>query len=215
MAETPEHRDTIVALDLSFAANPMVYVSGNMFIYYVMGDRRRCLAPDVFVVRGIPKQRQPPRRRYLTWEEGKGPDMVIEFTSVSTREEDIDDKLELYRDALKVPEYFLFDPYEEYLEPSLQGHRLVNGQWVAIEPVGGRLPSEILGLHMERSGDDLRLYNPATGGWLPLAREERELREQAEEERRRAEAGAARAHAEIERLRRELEELRRQLPSAP
>jgi Uma2 family endonuclease len=247
MAETPHHRqnmtNTIEALDLHFANDPMVYVSGNMFVYYVEGDHRKHLAPDAFVVRGVPKHRQPDRRRYLVWEEGKGPDVVIEITSESTREEDIDDKMRLYRTELKVREYFLFDPYEEYLEPSLQGHRLVNGQWVPIQPIDGRVPSEVLDLHLERTGDNLRLYSPATGKWLLIPREmyefgaragadlrraeaawrqeeaERQRAEaawrHAETERQRAEEARRQADAEIERLRRELEELRRLRPPAP
>ena len=67
--------------------------------------------------RGIPKHRTPERRRYLVWEEGKGPDVVIEFTSASTEEEDRETKMRIYRDVLRMKEYFLFDPYAEYLEP--------------------------------------------------------------------------------------------------
>jgi Uma2 family endonuclease len=60
----------------------------------------------------------------LVWEEGKGPDLVIELTSPSTRHEGLDKKFKLYRDTLHVGEYFLLDPFEEYLKPSLQGYRL-------------------------------------------------------------------------------------------
>jgi Uma2 family endonuclease len=204
MAETPHHRqnmtNTIEALDLYFAGDPMVYVSGNMFIYYAQGDRRKHLAPDVFVVRGVPKHRQPDRRRYLVWEEGKGPDVVIEITSESTREEHIDDKMLLYRTALPVQEYFLFDPYEEYLEPSLQGRRLMSGRWVPIQAIDGRVPSEVLGVHLERSGDNLRLYNPATGKWLLIPREMYEFGERAGADLRRAEEAWRQAEAERQRV---------------
>ncbi|HJT77947.1 MAG TPA: Uma2 family endonuclease, partial [Gemmataceae bacterium] len=176
MAETPQHRqnmtDTIESLGVWFAEDSQVYVSGNMFIYYVPGDRLRHVSPDVFVVRGVPKL--PERRRYLVWEEGKGPDLVIEFTSESTREEDMDDKLSLYRDTLRVQEYFLFDPFAEYLEPPLRGHRLRGGRYVPIRPVQGRLPSKVLGLHLERDGRQLRLYDPTTGRRLLTPAEEHE-----------------------------------------
>ncbi len=72
----------------------------------------------------------------------------------------------LYRDVLRVPEYFLFDPYEEWLEPRLRGYRLRQGRYAAIRPVAGRLPSKILGLHLERHGQLLRFHDPATGKWL-------------------------------------------------
>src|SRR5262249_17421827 len=104
MAETPRHRqnmtDQIAMLDAWFADELLVYVSGNMFVYYVRGDRNKHLAPDVFVVRGVRKDK--PRKTYRIWEEGKSLDAVIELTSQSTREEDEEDKFVLYRDELKV-----------------------------------------------------------------------------------------------------------------
>jgi len=231
MAETPQHRkimtDTIETLDYYFAADPNVYVSGNMFVYYVPGDRLRHVAPDVFLVRGIPKETG--RRRYLCWEEGKGPDFIVEVTSESTREEDLDDKFDIYQDWMKVPEYFLFDPYGEYLKPPLRGYRLIAGVYQPIESVDGRLPSDVLGLHLERHGGQLRLHDPRSGRWLPTPLERADNAEaaqaaaeaaQAAAEAARAAAEAARgrelaartkAEAEAESLRSELEELRRQL----
>ena len=72
----------------------------------------------------------------------------------------------LCRDVLKVPEYFMFDPRAEYLDPPLQGFRLNGGDYIPIEPVAGRLPSEVLGLHLERDGQHLRFFDPATGLYL-------------------------------------------------
>ena len=44
MAETPLHRDNMIAmldvLRARFAPDPMVYISGNMFLYYVPGEKR-------------------------------------------------------------------------------------------------------------------------------------------------------------------------------
>src|SRR5262245_46870281 len=64
----------------------------------------------------------------------KAPDLVIELTSESTSEEDLDEKFQLYQDVLKVGDYFLFDPLDEYLQPSLKGYHLKKGRYVAIEP---------------------------------------------------------------------------------
>ena len=127
------------------------------------------------------------------WEEGHAPDLVVEFTSETTREEDQATKRAIYQDVLRVAEYFLFDPFEEYLHPRLQGFRLAKEGYRPIRPVKGRLPSKVLGLHLEASGDILRLYDPAGGRWLPTPPEQRE---------------------EIERLRRELDELRRRSPGS-
>ena len=96
-------------------------------------------------------------------------------------------------------EYFLFDPEQEYLKPSFQGYRKVKDPFRPIKPVAGRLPSKVLGLHLEWDGKYLRLWNPSDGGRLPTPGE----RAEAEAER------ANQAEEEVERLRRELEQLRR------
>jgi Uma2 family endonuclease len=225
MAEPPLHRD--VMLDLiamqkaHFAAEPDVYVSGNMMMYYVEGNPEKSVSPDVFVTRGIPKL--PERDIYQIWREGKGPDVVIEVTSRSTARIDQRRKFDLYRDVLKVREYFLFDPRERTLAgASLAGFRLVQGEYQFIPKAGGRLVSEVLGLHLEPSGEQLRLYDPGRNAYLPTPAEiraalEREsaLRLAAEEQVQREAALRLAAEAEVERLRSELEALRRVTPPGP
>src|SRR5207244_3236625 len=132
MAETDAHARCIIDLRVTFehhfAAQPDVYVSGNLLLYYQPGDPRQSVAPDVFVVRGVPKGL---RRVYKVWEEGRAPDVVVEITSRSTRAEDLGAKFGLYQ-LLGVGEYFLFDPLNEYLSPALQGHHLVSGRFQPI-----------------------------------------------------------------------------------
>jgi len=214
MAETEVHRedmvDLIATLKDHFAADPMVYVSGNLLLFYEEGNRRKHVAPDVLVARDLPKL--PLRKYYLLWEEGKAPDVVIELTSKTTRDADLNRKFQLYRDVLKVSEYFLFDPLGDYLQPRLQGYRLRRGGYVSIRMVSDRLPSRVLGLHLERNGDELRLYDPATGKWLPTPQEVEEALEEAEAVARQETAARQQAEAEVERLRREIEDLRRRLP---
>jgi Uma2 family endonuclease len=225
MAETDIHRDDMMdmirTLQDCFAADPMVYVSGNLLMFYEEGNRRKHVSPDVFVVRGVEKKR---RDNYLVWEEGKAPDFVVELTSKSTRREDQVTKQRLYRDVLRVREYFQFDPTEDYLNPPLQGFRLVEGEYVAITPVDGRLPSEVLGLHLEQDGQELRLYDPERQARVMKLDERASAAEQrAESAEQRAESAEQRAQAgqalvrevsvEIERLRRENEALRRRMGS--
>jgi Uma2 family endonuclease len=186
MAETDWHRilmiDLIQTLENWFADDPKVYVSGNLLMFYVPGDRRRHLSPDVFVVKGVPKHK---RLYYLVWEEKKGPDIVIELTSKSTRNEDLKKKFELYQGILEVSEYFLFDPLGDYLKPPLMGYRLQGEKYRPISPIKNRLPSQTLQLHLEHDGENLRLYEPKSGHWLPTPAEERQqLRERVEELRR-------------------------------
>ncbi len=134
-------------------------------------------------------------------------------TSKSTKQEDIKKKFAIYRHILKVSGYFLFDPTEDYLDPPLQGFRLARGKYVPIKPLAGRLPSQVLGLHLERDGQKLRLFDPATGNRLLTPREGRDAAERrAEEQRRRAEEAVderQRLADENDRLRREIEALRR------
>lgn len=193
MGETDVHRDDMVsliqALQQYYAHEPMVFVSGNLLLFYVEGDRRKHISPDVFVVFGVPKGQ---RLNYLVWEEGRAPEVVIELTSKTTRKEDLEKKFNLYQDVLQVREYFLFDPLGEYLKPSMQGHRLTDGKYRPIDLEGARMRSEVLGLDLERSGSELRLFNRKTGGWLPTADEIRAALEEREsvlaQEKRRADA---------------------------
>src|SRR5512134_2386818 len=110
MAETDLHRDEmfdlIKALDRRYRDVPDVYVSGNLFLYYVKGDPRAVVAPDVFLVKGVPKRK---RRIYKLWEEGRPPSLVIELTSDSSQDEDLTKKKNCY-ERLGVEEYFLHDP---------------------------------------------------------------------------------------------------------
>ena len=204
MAETDQHRDQMVALIETlkefYRNDSRVYVTGNMLLFYEQGNKRRHVSPDVFVVKGVPKKQ---RLNYLVWEEGKAPAFVIELTSSSTRHEDRTRKFTLYRDTLKVKEYFLFDVLGDYLDPPLQGYRLRAGKYRAIRTVAGRLPSQVLGLHLERHGQELRLYDPAAGQWLPTPAERLdETRRQLHQRTQRLEQ----AEAENLRLRRQLEE---------
>lgn len=212
MAETDHHRilmnNLIQTLEAFYAGDPMVYVSGNLLIYYEPGNRRRHLSPDVFVVKDVPKHE---RLHYLMWQEGKGPDVTIELTSSSTRHEDRETKFRRYRDVLRVKEYFLFDPFGDYLKPPLQGYRLRAGQYQAIRPVQGRLPSKILELHLERRGSDLRLYDPTTEQLLATPQERIA---QGEDEREVLRQQIAQKDVVIELLRRqvgEIEGLRQQV----
>jgi Uma2 family endonuclease len=200
IAETDWHRDLmrdlIQTLKAWYASNSNVYVSGKLLMFYRPGDKRRHLSPDVFVVKGVPAHDRP---NYLTWEEGKGPDLVIELTSSATRSEDVNRKFLLLQNTLRVREYFLFDPLGDYLDPPLRGYRLRGRTYAAIRPRKGRLPSKVLDLHLEGNGRVLRLYNPLTGVWLPTPLE-RAIQ---------AEAALQTIEAEVKRLRREIEELRR------
>ena len=192
MAETDVHRDLmtdfIEMLKVHFQDDSDVYVSGNLLLYYEKGNPKKSVAPDVFVVFGVEKKM---RRTYLLWEEGKGPDFVLELTSKSTYRADLNRKKKLYAQVLEVSEYFIYDADHQYLTPALQGYRLVEGVYLPISPVADRLPSAVLGLAFGfKATGELGLYNPPTTGWLLPPKERAQQ----------AEAELAQLRAELQRL---------------
>ena len=209
LAETRFQYDSLTyaagALDVYFRDRPDVTVEGNRLLYYVEGDPRSRVAPDVFVVIGAPKRR---RRTYLLWEEPKGPDFVLEVTSWSTRRWDQGFKRDLYA-RLGVTEYWLFDPTGDWLDPPLQGNRLAGGAYEPLSPIGIEggervLRSAVLGLDVFVDGEEIRFRDPETGRKL-LTLEETE-RTRVETERALVEARARIA---------ELEARLRDTPTAP
>ena len=212
MGETDKHRELmaylIAALKVHFMGQQDIYVSGNNFIFWEEGQPKSRISPDTYVVFGAEDRL---RDSYFAWKEGGLlPSVVVEITSRSTQSEDVETKLPLYEQTLKIPEYFLFDPTGGYLRPRLQGYRLENSQYVRLEPQHGRLHSEQLALDFVQIGEALRLYNPATGEFLPTPQEQAE---RTEAEARRAESEARRAEnaeSEVARLRAEIEALRKE-----
>jgi Uma2 family endonuclease len=217
MAESDLHReemvDLIAGLQRRYRETPDVYVAGNLFFYFVRGDPRSVVAPDVFLVRGVPKGR---RKTYKLWEEGRVPSLVVEVTSESTSDEDLAKKKRIY-EQLGVEEYFLHDPLGEYLSPRLQGHRLVRDRYEPLSPTSdGSLLSRVTGLTLKMEGLKLRLIDTASGEPLPWV-EELDLRALQAEERAEIEAAARRVaehRVEIEAAARRIAEERAEIESA-
>ena len=175
---------------------PDAYVGGDMFLYYVQGQPRYVVCPDVFVALGVSSGQ---RRIYKLWEEGCPPALIIEVTSAETRNEDLDRKKELY-ERLGVQEYLLYDPLGEYLKPPLRGFQSINGKYEPLAPgMDGSLKSPLLGLTFRLEGSRIRLLDTATGEPILRNDEVRELARRAEA----AEEKATRLQAELERLRRQ------------
>ncbi len=194
MGETDQHRDELAyyAVDVlrhHFREAPDVYVSGNNFVYWVEGDPRTVVSPDTYVVRGVPGH---PREIFKVWEEGgHRPGFVLEITSKKTRREDTGRKLARYRDELRVPEYFLFDPRRDWVPEGLRGHTLgPDGVYHELAPdARGRLASAFLGLELAVVDGHVRFFLPGAAEPLPTAAE------RAERERARAEVAEGRAKA--------------------
>jgi hypothetical protein len=76
---------------------------------------------------------------------------------------------------------------------------LKRGKYVPVPGLKGRIPSAVLGLHLEASGRDLRLYDPGIRFVLPTRAEALAMEKKAR----------SRAEGELSRLRSELDELRK------
>ena len=211
VAETSLHynrlRDVVTALQDRYKGRD-VFVGPNLQVYYVPDKPRIHLAPDVFVVFGVPNQ---DRDVFKLWEEGV-PAFVLEITSKTSEDDDLDKKRRRYA-AWGVSEYFLYDPRAEHLTPPLRGLSLAGGRYrempERVLPNGERgLVSEALGLHLWLRGRELRLYDPATGADLltpaeqtaradsEAARADSEARARAQAEARADSEAKARAEAE-------------------
>ena len=178
-----------------------VAVHADMFVHYLRVDERGevqldqdgqpiidRLAPDVFVVFGVPNRM---RDSYVTYGEGKPPDFVLEVLSESTWRRDMGVKKTIY-ERMGVQEYWILDPVGTYVDPPpLKGFRLIGDHYEPITPMpdaGIAYASEVLGLELRLAAGAFRIRDPATGADLhgpieaqaALQRTETALRQAAE-----------------------------------
>jgi Uma2 family endonuclease len=149
-------------LRLFWADRQNVFVGGNMFVYFSLEQVRHqdFRGPDFFVALDVPRRE---RKSWVVWQEGKGPDVVIELLSDSTAVQDKGEKKAIYQDRLRVPEYFWFDPFSG----EWAGFALRNGGYEAIaEDSQGRLVSRRLGLALVRWEG---IYQEIEARWLRWA----------------------------------------------
>lgn len=136
----------IETLKLHWEGRQDTFVGGNMFVYFSPRQEftHDFRGPDFFAVQGVTKR---DRKSWVVWEEGKGPDVVIELLSDSTADKDKNEKFLIYQDRLRVPEYFWFHP----LTGELAGFVLQDGAYKPIEPdEQGRLVSHQLQLALAK-----------------------------------------------------------------
>lgn len=140
-------------LDILFAADPNVFVIGDMLWYPVEGSPGTRQAPDVMVIFGRPKGH---RGSYLQWREEKiAPQVVFEILSPSNRKAEMDEKFAFYN-QYGVEEYYLYDPERGRLQGWL---RSPDGDLGPIpEMLGWRSPR--LGIRFDLENGELRLFYP-------------------------------------------------------
>jgi Uma2 family endonuclease len=186
-----------------------IYVAANMFLYYKRGDIKARKAPDLMAIKGVDVTVK--RRSFKTWEEKAVPCWVLELTSKKTAKEDQLEKMALYR-RLRVREYFLFDPLNEYLPQQLIGYRLVGSDYQAmpLEDDGG-LTSRELSLRFVPDGDQLAVFDVESGQRLLNLEEAQErsdflqqhnqtLQEEKDEAQRRAQRAEKKLAEQVRKL---------------
>jgi Uma2 family endonuclease len=196
--ETYRHKlqmDMLVyPLDLWFRTNQIsAFVGGNMFVYFSPNQVRNqnYRGPDVFVATDVPVGE---RRSWVSWQEGKAPDLVIELLSESTAHKDKTEKKLIYQNQMRALEYFWYDPFNP---EDFAGFSLQRGSYVLLNfDAQQRLISDHLGLALVRWTGE---FNSIEATWLRWATLEGELlptdAELAREERQRADRLAARLRA--------------------
>jgi Uma2 family endonuclease len=174
-----------------------VCIAGDLAVHYQHGHPP--VVPDVMVVFGVEKRQ---RKAYLMWNEGKGPDWVLELLSASNADKDRERNYSIYEQHVRVPEYVWFNPEEP---GELRGFRLAGDEYEEIAPdEHGRLSSKVLGHSLGVHEGWLRLYD-RDGNLVPTDGEAREAAEKlAQQERAAREA----AEAELARLREEMARLK-------
>ncbi len=208
MAETDEHRDLMIdMIDQLQNAFPKSYVSGNICLYYEKGNPKKMISPDGLLCRA---QAPQTKRVYLAWEENAQLDLVVEFSSWSTKREDHRKKKQIYQDVLRVPYYVIYDPHAAYLNV----FALRDGLYAAVEAENAlrwELPDlgislqfdEAVGVRLVREGQPIltrreRAETEAQRADAETQRAETEA-QRADAETQRAEAEAQRADAETQR----------------
>ncbi|MEZ6033383.1 MAG: Uma2 family endonuclease [Planctomycetaceae bacterium] len=208
MGETELHRNwTIRILEIlqQRYRGQSVYVTSDLLLYYEEGSPTKFVVPDCFVVRNCATHL---RRTYQTWKEGRVPDVVIEVTSRSTSRTDTVDKPIIY-EMMGVQEYFLYDPTSDYLESSLQGYRLIDGQFREITPINGGLRCLTLGVDLSVHDQDLQIIDCETGvAQLTEAEFQQAARLEAEQGQKREHAARVAAEDRVRELEEELRRLR-------
>ena len=199
-----------------FGHEDTTIVTGEAYISRAPTSSRQGLFhPDLLIAFNVDPEAGSDRNGYVTSEQGKPPDFVLEIASPTTGRRDVTVKRDGYA-ALGIPEYWRFDDSGgRHHGVPLAGDRLVDGvyQPIPIERIDDRTHqgySTVLDLHLRWEDGRLGWYDPATGRHIPRFRDERDRANAEQEARIQAEARAERAEARARELEAEIQ--RREQP---
>ena len=191
----------------------MAFVSSDQFIYYRQYDPRSAVAPDLYILPGVPPDAGV--TAWKVWETGIVPSLAVEIVSTDVRK-DYEVGPTRYEE-LGVEELIVFDPdWQQHAERfRFQVFRRNGPRLPRVKATNAdRVRSSVLGCWIRSVGDGvavrLRLALDPKGDRLYPTDDE--LRQEAEASlkreraaRKREQAALAAAEVEIARLRRELE----------
>ena len=197
---------TVLTLRYYFRDRQDILINGQGYLCHDTRDRSDWTVPDCVIAFGVDPRAIELRNGYVISEVGKQPDFVLEVSSESTRRRDIEAKRKIYEDC-GISEYWRHDTTKgELYGAALAGDRLVNGVYQPVEittdpdgTIWGHSP--VLGVDLVWHAEKLRVFDPATGEYVPDPDEayDRALAEAAL--RTDAEAEVRRLQEEIRRLR--------------
>ena len=179
-------------------------------------DKARARRPDLLIAFNVSPQDYRQSNGYISSEQGKPPDFVMEVASITTAETDTGEKRDYYA-SMGIPEYWRFDQTGQFHGQRLAGDRLAGDSYLPIaidevEPGVLEGYSEVLNLRIRWDQGELLWIDPATNAPVPKHHQTMEERDQALEERNRAreqrDQERERAERAEERVRQLAEELR-------
>jgi Uma2 family endonuclease len=227
-------------LRLSETSRENYFTASDLNLYYDLKHLRWHKRPDWFLVINVPRlyDGKDLRRSYVVWQEGKSPDVVVEFLSPGTDREDLGrfyneaepagasfspepekppGKFEVYEQILRVPHYIVYSRYTQKLRYfKLTGSRYQEQSLQADNP---RLWLEELGIGLGIWAGDfdgvmghwLR-WCDRQGNWLLTDTEQEELeKEQAQLEKSQVQLEKEQAQLEKEQAQLEKEQAQAQL----
>jgi len=185
-------------LEALFAADPNVFIAGDLLWYPVEGHPEIRVAPDALVAFDRPKG---DRGSYLQWQEGGlAPQAVFEIRAPGNTLGEMTRKYRFY-ERYGVDEYYVYDPDKG----ELNGWERRGETLVEIEPMNGWV-SPRLGIRFEMEDLELALYRPdgerffTYGELMELREQARQQVEQARQQAARAGQRADQAEARAQRL---------------
>ncbi|TAE72442.1 MAG: Uma2 family endonuclease [Bacteroidetes bacterium] len=164
MAENTIHFKWITTiqggLDSMFRNQADVFVAGDLLWYPVEGQPKICIAPDVMVVFGRPKEHRGSYKQWL--EDDIAPKVVFEIFSPNNTDAEMLNKLDF---CLKygVQEFYLYNPNENKLV--IWERDLATNQWNNILFAQNH-KSRLLGIRFDVYADTIKIRTPKNKQFL-------------------------------------------------